>query len=116
MCEGHIAYNVGQAKGFKGEKDVCVLVGGLGGRSGEVCRVGAASSFAMDATSLQMWLTFSSPSPRHARPVPTRLHVWVSPAWFVCAGHVTLLSSSQFAMPTFSLYCVLFHASRELVR
>eukprot|EP00961_Rhodomonas_salina_P252150 3408734-Rhodomonas_salina.1 len=39
MCEGHITYNVGQAEGFKGEKDVCVLVGGLCGRSGEVGRV-----------------------------------------------------------------------------
>eukprot|EP00961_Rhodomonas_salina_P128643 1733295-Rhodomonas_salina.1 len=39
MCEGHIAYNVGQAEGFEGEKDVCVLVGGLGGRAGEVSGV-----------------------------------------------------------------------------
>eukprot|EP00961_Rhodomonas_salina_P269128 3636598-Rhodomonas_salina.1 len=40
MCEGHIAYNVGQAKGFEREEDVSMLVRGLGGRSGEVCRVG----------------------------------------------------------------------------
>eukprot|EP00961_Rhodomonas_salina_P059312 796864-Rhodomonas_salina.1 len=76
MCKGHITYNVGQAKGFKGEEDVSMLVRGLSGRLGEVCRVG-------DCVELHHGLHLSpdvvdvlvSPSPRQARPVHTRLHV-----------------------------------------
>eukprot|EP00961_Rhodomonas_salina_P182349 2461630-Rhodomonas_salina.1 len=76
MCEGHIAYNVGQAEGFEGETDVSVLVGGLCGRSGEVCGVD-------DGVELRHGRHFSpdvvdvlvGPSPLPARPVPTRLHV-----------------------------------------
>eukprot|EP00961_Rhodomonas_salina_P175396 2365234-Rhodomonas_salina.1 len=76
MCKGHITYNVGQAKGFEGEKDVGVLVGGLGGRSGEVCRVGDGIELRHGRhLSPDVVDVLVSPLPRPARPVPTRLHV-----------------------------------------
>eukprot|EP00961_Rhodomonas_salina_P132801 1787697-Rhodomonas_salina.1 len=76
MCKGHIAYNVGQAKGFKGEKDDGVLVGGLSGRLGEVCWVDDGIElrhgrhFSPDVVDVLFGLS-TCPT----RPVPTRLHV-----------------------------------------